>query len=84
MPNIYLINEQNKTCPFITEATTTYTFFSTNSATNATLGETKRHLSDRFGEHRRAIEKAIAKQHIDQPTVVSDHRTRFSRTHHPK
>ena len=26
------------------------------------IGETKRHLSDRFGEHRRAIEKAIAKQ----------------------
>ena len=36
---------------------------------------TKRHLSDRFGEHRRAIEKAVAKQHIDQPTAVSDHFT---------
>ena len=36
------------------------------------FGDTKRHLSDGFGEHRRAIEKAIAKQHIDQPTVVSD------------
>ena len=35
--------------------------------------EMKRHLSDRFGEHRRDIEKTIAKQHIDQPTVVSDH-----------
>ena len=39
------------------------------------IGETKRHLSDRFGEHRRGIEKAITKQHIDQPTAVSDHFT---------
>ena len=39
------------------------------------LGETKRHLSDRFGEHRRAIEKAVAKQRIGQPTAVSDHFT---------
>ena len=39
------------------------------------IGETKRHLSDRFGERRRAIEKAIAKQHINQPTAVSDHFT---------
>ena len=28
-----------------------------------------------IGEHRRAIEKAIAKQHIDLPTAVSDHFT---------
>ena len=39
------------------------------------IGETKCHLIDRFGEHRSAIEKAIAKQHIDQPTAVSDHFT---------
>ena len=39
------------------------------------IGQTKRHLSDRFGEHSRAIEKAIAKQHVDQPTAVSDHFT---------
>ena len=39
------------------------------------IGETKYHLSDRFSEHRCAIEKAIAKQHIDQPTAVSDHFT---------
>ena len=39
------------------------------------IGETKRHLSDRFGEHRRTIEKATAKQNIDQPTAVSDHFT---------
>ena len=39
------------------------------------IGETKRHLSDRFGEHKRAIEKAIAKQPIAQPTAVSDHFT---------
>ena len=37
------------------------------------IGETKRHLSDRFGEHRRAIEKAIQRHHINQPTAVSDH-----------
>ena len=37
------------------------------------IGETKRQLSDRFGEHRRAIEKAITYRHIDQPTAVSDH-----------
>ena len=36
-------------------------------------GETKRHLSHRFGEHRRAIEKAIQRHHINQPTAVSDH-----------
>ena len=78
-----------KTCPFITEGTTSYTFFLTNkqrrtrhhitcSATNATvqyIGETKRHLSDRFGEHRRAIEKAMTQQHINQPTAVSNHFT---------
>ena len=39
------------------------------------IGETKRPLSDRFGEHRRAIEKAITQRHIDQPTPVSDHFT---------
>ena len=39
------------------------------------VGETKRHLSDRFGEHIRAIEKAITRRHIDQPTAVSDHFT---------
>ena len=39
------------------------------------LGGTQRHLSDRFGKHTRAIEKAVAKQHIDQPTAVSDHFT---------
>ena len=39
------------------------------------IGETKRHLSHRFGEHRRAIEKAIAKQQNDQPTAVADHFT---------
>ena len=85
-----------KTFPFITEETTSYTFFSTNeqrrtryhitcSSSNLVymiqcnkcnvqyVGEIKRHLSDRFGEHRRAIEKAIAKQQIDQPTAVEDH-----------
>ena len=67
-----------KTCPFITEGTISYTFFSTNeqrrirrhitcSSSNLVymiqcnkcnvhcIGETKRHFSDRFGEHRRAI-----------------------------
>ena len=39
------------------------------------IGETKRHLSDRFGEHRCAIEKALNQRHIDQPTAVSDHFT---------
>ena len=85
-----------KTCLFITEGTTFYTFFSTNeqrqilhhiscSSSNLIymiqcsrckvqyIGETKRQLSDRFGEHRRAIEKAITHRHIDQPTAVSDH-----------
>ena len=32
-----------------------------------------RRLSDRFGEHRRAVEKAITKCDIDQATAVSDH-----------
>ena len=39
------------------------------------IGETKRHLSDRFGEHRRAIEKSIKQRYIAQPTTVSDHFT---------
>ena len=37
------------------------------------IGETKRHLSDRFGEHRRTIKKAIQQRHINQSTAVSDH-----------
>ena len=37
------------------------------------IGKTKHCLSDRFGEQRLAIKKAIAKQHIDQPNTVSDH-----------
>ena len=32
-------------------------------------------LSDRFGEHRRAVEKAISQRDIDQATAVSDHFT---------
>ena len=32
-------------------------------------------LNDRFGEHRRAIEKATTQQHFDQPTIVSAHFT---------
>ena len=39
------------------------------------IGETKRRLSDRFGEHRRAVEKAITQRDIDKPTAVSDHFT---------
>ena len=39
------------------------------------IGETKRHLSDRFDEHRRGIGDAIAKQPIDNPTAVSYHST---------
>ena len=39
------------------------------------IGETKRHLSGRFGEHRRTIKKAIQRRHINQPTAVSDHFT---------
>ena len=39
------------------------------------VGETKRQLSNRFGEQKRAIKKAITRQYIDQPTAVSDHCT---------
>ena len=39
------------------------------------IGETKRRLGDRFGEHGRAVEKAITQLYIDQPTAVSDHFT---------
>ena len=39
------------------------------------IGETKRRLSDRCGEHQRAVEKAITQRDIDQPTAVSDHFT---------
>ena len=87
-----------KTCRFIKEGTTSYTFFATNgqkgirhhitcSSSNLVymiqctkcriqyIGDTKHRLSDRFGEHRRAIEKAITQRDIDQPTAVSDHFT---------
>ena len=37
------------------------------------IGETKRQLSDRFGEHRRSIEKARNPHHFYHPTAVSDH-----------
>ena len=33
----------------------------------------KRHLSDRFGEHRRSIEEARNPYHFYHPTAVSDH-----------
>ena len=39
------------------------------------IGETQRRLTDRFGEHRRAVEKAITQRDINQPTAVSDHFT---------
>ena len=96
-PGAFRCNRKRcKTCPFITEGTTSYTFFSINeqrqirhyitcSSSNLIymiqcskcnmqyIGETKRHLGDRFGEHRRATEKAIQRLHINQPTAVSDH-----------
>ena len=37
------------------------------------IGETLRHIHDRFSEHGRAIEKAIQKLPISNPTAVSDH-----------
>ena len=37
------------------------------------IGKTKRHLNDRFGEHKRIIKKAIQQRH--QPNTVSDHFT---------
>ena len=96
-PDVFRCNRSRcKTCPFIKEGTTSYTFFSTNeerqirhhitcSSSNLVymiqcnkcrtqyIGETKQLASDRFGEHRRAVEKAIQKQPLDQPTAVSDH-----------
>ena len=36
------------------------------------IGETKHRLSDRFGEHLRAVEKAITQHEIDQPIAISD------------
>lgn len=88
-----------KTCPFVTEGTTSYTFFSTNeerriwhhiTSSSANLvyiiqcnkfnvqyiGETKRHLSDIFGEHRGACatKKGNTQHHIDQRNAVLNHR----------
>ena len=34
------------------------------------IGETKRHLEDRFNEHRRAVDKTIIKS---KPNTVSEH-----------
>ncbi len=39
------------------------------------VGETRQHLSEIFGECRRAIETAINHRHINQPTADSDHFT---------
>ena len=39
------------------------------------IGETKRRLGDRFGEHQRAVEKPITQRDIDQPTAISNHFT---------
>ena len=39
------------------------------------IRETKHRLCNRFGEHRRAVEKAITQRDIDEPTTVSDHFT---------
>ena len=39
------------------------------------IGETKRRLSDRFAEHRSAVEKAFAQREIDQPAADSGHFT---------
>ena len=84
-----------KMCPFITEGTTSYTFFSANeqrriphhiscSSSNLIymiqcnkcnlqyIDETKRQLSDRFGEQRRSIEKARNLHHFNHPTAVWD------------
>ena len=37
------------------------------------IDETKRQLSDRFGEHRHSIEKARNPHRVYHPTAVSDH-----------
>ena len=37
------------------------------------IGETKRQFSDRFGEHRRSIEKDRNPHHFYHPPTVSDH-----------
>ena len=48
--------------------------FNAPNAGSNTQGKQKRRRSDRFGEHRRAVEKAITQRDIAQPTV-SDHFT---------
>ena len=88
-----VLRRRCKTCRFIKEGATSYTFFPTNeqkvirhritcSSSNLVYmiqctkcriqctGETKRRLSDRFGEHRRTVEKAITQRDIYQPTAV--------------
>ncbi|KAL9986541.1 hypothetical protein ACROYT_G000708, partial [Oculina patagonica] len=96
-PGVFRCNRRRcKTCPFIKEGTSSYTFHSTNEQRQIRqhiscyssnliymiqcnkcklqyIGETKRKARNRFGEHRRAIEKVIRKQSLDQPTAVSDH-----------
>ena len=53
------------TCSFLQEGQTNYTFFTTNEAR-----ETKRQLSERFGEHRRSI---LNHQQLSTTTLVSLH-----------
>ena len=43
------------------------------------IGEARRRISGRFEENRRAVEKALKKEHQDQPTAASEH---FSLTGH--
>ena len=59
----------------ISEPETPHVITSFQSSRFKIHGETKRRLSDRFGEHRRAVEKAITQRDIDQPTAVSNHFT---------
>ena len=73
------LRQRSKTCTtshhLISFQSSLYEWYSARNPTFITLATLKRHLSDRFGVHRRSIQKAITQRHIDQPTAVSDHFT---------
>ena len=62
-------NEQRRIRHDITRSSFSHIYIICATNNVQYIAKTKRHLSDIFGERRRAIEK----QHIDQPTAVSDH-----------
>ena len=69
----FSINEQRRIRRHITRSSANLVYtIQCNKYNVPYTGETKRHLSHKFGEHTEILNR---QQHIDQPTAVSDHLT---------